>query len=175
MVVRLALTLARFPYFATFASGGRGWRASVWKLIFRKLSVEALRNKDHSRSFNEYSRLLYSFFLSYVNIWPVMAGQMSKFGDFPWNIRFSSFSTSIPDIVETMKHKDMVLSPACSTVNSLQDDCFILKHRRRYCHPISHGKPTGHVCRPAAAATTSGSFLLLVLLWKCCFDVSNTH
>ena len=75
-------------------------------------------------------------------------GQFSAI--FVWKSQYL-FQLPKPIFTNLTKISDMGLSPAYFPNNSKQYD-IILKHLRRYCRRISHGKPTGHVCRPAAFA-----------------------
>ena len=123
----------------------------VWKL-----SVVALRDKDQSLGL---SRLVYSFLALGQYLIPLgrVKGQISAI--FRENL---SFSTSIADIDETMKDSEHGAFTSVTwgtwgfhqriSQTILYKMTCILKHLRRYCRRISHGKPTGHVCRPAASA-----------------------
>ena len=158
------MTLARFSYFASFASGGGGGcdPPGIWKL-----SVVARREKDQSRRLEEYSRLVYSILTlgqCLTQLWRVK-GQLSAI--FCENLSCSTFKA---DIDETKKDSDMGLSPACFLDNSLQYDMYLEASAPLFSPHIAWEADRSRLPPDSiggrAPATALGSTLLLVLLWK---------
>ena len=100
-----SLTLARFPYFATFASGGMGAGATPPPSGSGENSgLLSTSIRDWSWVFDP--RSIFD---------PVLKGQGSNFR------KIDNFSTLHAYISKTKNRSDLKHSPACSSFNSKQD------------------------------------------------------
>ena len=101
------ITLARFPYFATFGSGRGGWPPGVSKLRVIELSG---KNSGFLFSTRDWWYVLWSL----INIWPIYESSKVKFSE---NRPFSPLHAYSSKL---MNFSDKEPSPACSPLNSEQ-------------------------------------------------------
>ena len=101
------LSLARFLYFVTFASGGSATSPGVSKLSV----VERSKKMDCSRRVLAIGSAIF-YPRSKFN--PVLGGQRSDFRE------VCNFSTLLQYISKTINRSDIKLSPACSPFNAVQ-------------------------------------------------------